>query len=66
MIITFRPFMPPWVGRSHVTMLNLNPLPHQQRAEMIARLTGGKVLPKEIIDQILDRTDGVPLFSSKS
>jgi hypothetical protein len=29
---------------------------------MIARVTGGKVLPKEIVDQIVDRTDSVPLF----
>ena len=63
MIITFRPeFTPPWVGRPHVTMLSLNRLPRRQRAEMIAHVTGGKALPKEIADQIIDRTDGVPLF----
>jgi predicted ATPase len=62
-IITFRPeFSPPWVGRPHVTMLNLNRLPPRQRVEMIAHVTGGKALPKEIADQIVDRTDGVPLF----
>jgi hypothetical protein len=62
-IITFRPeFTPPWVGRPHVTMLNLNRLPPRRRVEMIKCLTGGKVLPKEIADQIIDRTDGVPLF----
>jgi predicted ATPase len=62
-IITFRPeFAPPWVGRPHVTMLNLNRLPPRQRAEMILHVTRGKVLPKEISDQIIDRTDGVPLF----
>jgi class 3 adenylate cyclase len=62
-ILTFRPeFTPPWVGRPHVTMLNLNRLPPRRRAEMIAHVTGGKVLPKEIADQIIDRTDGVPLF----
>jgi class 3 adenylate cyclase/tetratricopeptide (TPR) repeat protein len=62
-IITFRPeFVPPWVGRPHVTMLNLNRLPPRQRAEMIMLVTGGKALPKEIADQIVDRTDGVPLF----
>ena len=63
LIVTFRPeFTPPWVGRSHVTLLSLNRLPPRQRAEMIARVTGGKALPKEIADQIIDRTDGVPLF----
>jgi class 3 adenylate cyclase/predicted ATPase len=62
-ILTFRlEFTPPWVGRPHVTMLNLNRLPPRQRAEMIAHVTGGKALPKEIAEQIVDRTDGVPLF----
>ena len=62
-IITFRPeFTPSWVGRPHVTLLALNRLPPRQRAVMIAQVTGGKTLPKEITDQIIDRTDGVPLF----
>ena len=62
-IITFRPeFNPPWVGRPHVTLLSLTRLPPRQRAEMITCVTGGKALPKEIADQIIDRTDGVPLF----
>jgi class 3 adenylate cyclase len=63
MILTFRPeFTPPWTGRPHVTLLTLNRLPPRQGAEMIAYVTGGKALPKEILDQIVDRTDGVPLF----
>jgi class 3 adenylate cyclase/tetratricopeptide (TPR) repeat protein len=63
MIITFRPeFTPPWLGRSHVTMLNLERLQPRQRAEMIVHLTGGKTLPQEIANHIVDRTDGVPLF----
>ena len=62
-IITFRPeFNPPWAGRPHVTLLSLSRLPPRQGAEMITRVTGGKALPKEIVDQIIDRTDGVPLF----
>jgi class 3 adenylate cyclase len=62
-IITFRPeFAPPWIGRPHVTMLILNRLPDRQRAMMITQVTGGKALPKEMVDQIIDRTDGVPLF----
>ena len=62
-IVTFRPeFMPPWVGRPQVTLLSLNRLPRRPRAEMIAHVTGGKALPQEIADQIIDRTDGVPLF----
>jgi class 3 adenylate cyclase/tetratricopeptide (TPR) repeat protein len=62
-IVTFRPeFVPPWVGRPQVTLISLNRLPRRLRAEMIAHVTGGKVLPQEITDQITDRTDGVPLF----
>jgi class 3 adenylate cyclase/tetratricopeptide (TPR) repeat protein len=62
-IITFRPeFTSPWAGRPHVSLLSLNRLPSRQRAEMITGVTGGKALPQEIADQIIDRTDGVPLF----
>jgi tetratricopeptide (TPR) repeat protein len=62
-IVTFRPeFTPPWIGRPHVTFVTLNRLPLRQRAEIIVHVTGGKGLPKEITDQIAERTDGVPLF----
>jgi tetratricopeptide (TPR) repeat protein len=43
-------------------MVTLNRLPRRQRTKMIAHVTGGKALPKEIAEQIVDRTDGVPLF----
>jgi predicted ATPase len=43
-------------------LLTLTRLPLKQRVQMIGHVTGGKVLPKEIADQIVDRTDGVPLF----
>jgi class 3 adenylate cyclase/tetratricopeptide (TPR) repeat protein len=63
LIVTFRPeFTPPWAGRRHVTSLVLDRLAPRHRAEMIARITGGKALPEEFADQIVDRTDGVPLF----
>jgi class 3 adenylate cyclase/predicted ATPase len=63
LLLTFRPeFTPPWIGRPHVTLLSLNRLPPRHRAEMIAHVSGRKTLPKEIADQIIDRTDGVPLF----
>ena len=62
-IVTFRPeFTPPWVGRPQVTLLTLNRLPPRQRAHMIRGVIGGKALPKEIADQIIERTDGIPLF----
>jgi predicted ATPase len=61
LIVTFRPeFSPRWVGRAQVTLLSLNRLAPRQRAQMITRVSGGKDLPKEIVDQIIDRTDGVP------
>src|SRR6516162_8599225 len=63
LIITYRPeFAPAWVGRPRVRLLALSRLSSRQGAEMISRVTGGKVLPKEIADQILSRTDGIPLF----
>jgi class 3 adenylate cyclase/tetratricopeptide (TPR) repeat protein len=62
-IITFRPeFSPPWVGRPQVTLLTLNRLPPRQGIEMIANVTSGKSLPKDVAEQIINRTDGVPLF----
>jgi tetratricopeptide (TPR) repeat protein len=63
LIVTFRPeFASPWTGRPHVTLLALSRLAPRQRAEMIEGMTGGKALPPQIADQIIDRTDGVPLF----
>jgi class 3 adenylate cyclase len=62
-IITYRPeFAPAWVARPHVILLSLSRLPPPQCAEIMVQVTGGKTLPKEIADQIIDRSDGVPLF----
>jgi class 3 adenylate cyclase/tetratricopeptide (TPR) repeat protein len=62
-IITFRPeFASPWIGHPCVTLLSLSRLPPRRRAEMIEQVSGGKLLPREVTDQIIDRTDGVPLF----
>src|SRR3984957_19036308 len=62
-VITPRPqFSPPWSGQAHVTAMPLNRLGRRQGAAMALRVTGGKALPAEILDQILERTDGVPLF----
>jgi predicted ATPase/class 3 adenylate cyclase len=63
LIITYRPeFAAPWVGRPQVTTLTLNRLAPWQRAQMIRGIIGGKSLPREIADQIIERTDGIPLF----
>ena len=63
LLITFRPdFQPPWTGQSHVTMLALNRLSQRDRAALVDYITGGKTLPAGLLDQIVERTDGVPLF----
>ncbi len=63
LLITFRPeFMPPWLDQSHVTMLRLNRLPREQVGAMVIDVANGKELPREVYDQIISRTDGVPLF----
>lgn len=62
-LLTARPeFSPPWSSRTHLTPLNLSRLPRTQAGEMIERVTGGKSLPSEIQQQIVSKTDGVPLF----
>jgi len=61
-IVTFRPeFRPPWTDQPHVTMLTLNRLNQHDRIALVKQ-TGGKTLPDEVVAQIADRTDGVPLF----
>ena len=63
LIVTFRPeFQPPWTGQPQVTMLALNRLDRHDRTALVAQIAGGRALPTEVMDQIADRTDGVPLF----
>ena len=63
LLITARPeFSPPWASDSHVTTIPLTRLDPRDGMALINRVTGGKALPKEMIDEILARTDGVPLF----
>jgi class 3 adenylate cyclase/predicted ATPase len=63
LIVTFRPeFQMPWIGQPQVTMLALNRLDRRDRTALVEQIAGGKALPAEVIDQIADRTDGVPLF----
>jgi class 3 adenylate cyclase/predicted ATPase len=63
LIVTFRPeFQPPWTGQEQVTMLALNRLDRRDRTVLVARIAGGKTLPNEVVSEIADRTDGVPLF----
>ena len=63
LIITHRPeFEPPWIGRPYVTARSLNRLGEREITAMIDRVTGNKVLPESIRQDIIERTDGVPLF----
>jgi class 3 adenylate cyclase/predicted ATPase len=63
LVITYRPeFTPPWGGFSHVTTHTLNRLSRRQVTTMVQQITGGKTLPQEVLEQIVARTDGVPLF----
>ena len=63
LVITYRPdYQAPWAGQSHVTMRTLNRLSQRERATLVAHITGGKALPPQLLDQIVERTDGVPLF----
>jgi class 3 adenylate cyclase len=62
-VVTFRPEFPmPWVGPAHVTAHMLSRLGRRQSLAMIEQLTGGKALPAEVLDEIIAKTDGVPLF----
>jgi len=62
-LFTFRPdFSPPWTGRSHLTQLTLHRLTPRQAAEMIGRVAHRKALPAEVVEQVVAKTDGVPLF----
>jgi len=63
LIVTFRAeFNAPWAGRSHVTSVALNRLGGRETAAIIARLVGNKELPSDVMTEIVERTDGIPLF----
>jgi class 3 adenylate cyclase/tetratricopeptide (TPR) repeat protein len=63
LIITFRPeFQPPWIGQAHVSMLSLSRLGRRHGAALVERVAGDDVLPPEVMAEIVERTDGVPLF----
>ena len=63
LVITCRPeFKLSWIGHPHVTSLTLNCLSRKSGRAMIDQLTAGKTLPTEVLNQIVAKTDGVPLF----
>ena len=63
LIVTFRPeFQAFWTGQPHVTTLVLNRLDRHAQSALVEQIAGGKALPNEVVGQIVERTDGVPLF----
>ena len=63
LLVTFRPeFDAPWVGQPHVTALTINRLTRREVAALIKRVAGNKMLPDKIRHDIIERTDGIPLF----
>ena len=63
LIVTFRSeFEPRWIGRPHVAALTLNRLVEREVGAMIDGVIGNKVLPANIRQDIIERTDGIPLF----
>jgi predicted ATPase len=62
-LLTCRPdFSPPWTGCSHLTQVTLPRLPRRQAVEMTGRVAHSKALPPEVVEQVVAKTDGVPLF----
>lgn len=62
-LLTSRPeFQPPWAPRQHLSFLALDRLPRAQIETMITELLGGASLPPEVVEQIIAKTDGIPLF----
>ena len=62
-LLTFRPeFVPPWGNRSHLSQLTLSRLGRTQVEAMVEQVTGSTALPPEVVQQIVSKTDGVPLF----
>ena len=62
-LLTSRPdFSPPWKGRPHATLISLNRLPRRQSAALAAAVAGEHGLPDTVLQEIVARADGVPLF----
>ena len=63
LLATARPeFTPPWPSHRHISTLSLGRLGRLEVKALVSGVTKGKVLPSEVLDQIITRTDGVPLF----
>jgi len=63
LLLTCRPtFQPSWTRRSYLTEVSVTRLAQPQVARMVECVTGEKTLPTEVLQQIIAKTDGVPLF----
>src|SRR5262249_62028173 len=63
LFFNFRPdFFPPWLDQPHVTIIQIDRLGRDKASAMIRDLAGGKELPAEVLEPIINKTDGVPLF----
>ena len=63
LVVTARPeFVTRWPSYAHVTVVSLNRLGARQAAGIVERVCGGEALPPALVQQILARADGVPLF----
>jgi predicted ATPase len=63
LVVTFRPeFEPPWIGQPYVTSLTINRLAQRDIDAMIDRVIGNKLIPASLRQDIIERTDGIPLF----
>ena len=62
-VITYRSeFNPPWTGLNHLTTLTLNRFTRSLAVELVEKVAGDKSLPDEVLDQIIEKTDGIPVF----
>ena len=62
-VLTFRPdFKPPWPDRSHILPISLYRLERPEVEAMIQQLAGGKAIPPEVVEHIVNKADGVPLY----
>jgi predicted ATPase len=63
LIVTFRPeFNPPWIGQPHVTAMTIARLAQREAGSMIDGVIGNKLLTASVRPDIIERTDGIPLF----
>ena len=67
LMVTYRPQRPPeytssWTQLRHVTSITLTGLSHPQGAELAGNVARGKLLPSEVLEQIIVRADGLPLY----